>query len=476
MPSPIETHAEAHFLALWGSLLSAGISEAKIYEILSKEAGHQTLKVLATGLREEIEDSTALSAFFDDPVRGPLIRPWVQILLFQCENGEGDCEALGESLVKAASILKEEARGRSRSLFWRKTQLLHSQKISGEDILEILAKDAQNAGEEDFAETLHVATRLCRNGKSLPAALAKSAKSFLRSEKLLLASAIGSDDLDATFERLCFLAELAKAPEPISNPAPSPNPDNTNSQSLGETSAKVKKTISGALSSVGDLLGLNPERDQEQQTSQQAPSRNEGVRVTPRSNQAPERSSVEATRDARREERRRRAEQAPGGSKAPMIRVNIKGSDGDRSSKSHDPNESSTELRAVQKTIGPAWMTDDHDSPDPQESSSKTMGYSPRNSPPTPPKPRPAVRVTIAPKNEPAPEIHGPVTIDKLRSYLLLLQDSPQHTIIADQVAEGIVVLRKQIGDDYDPSLESDRRDLDDLELAFGSWKAQHGR
>ncbi|MDF1664918.1 MAG: hypothetical protein P1V97_24365 [Planctomycetota bacterium] len=473
MPSPIETHAEAHFLALWGSLLSAGISEAKIYEILSKEAGHQTLKVLATSLREEIEESTALSAFFDDPVRGPLLRPWVQTLLFQCENGEGDCEALGESLVTAASILQKEANGRSRTLFWRKVQLLHSQKIEGQKILEILAKDAQNAGEEDFAETLHVATRLCRNGKSLPAALAKSAKSFLRSEKLLLASAIGSDDLDATFERLCFLADLAKPRQASPSPTRSPSPENTNSQSLGETSAKVKKTISGALSSVGDLLGLNADRDQET-PSHHAPTRNEDVRVTPRSNQPPGRSSVEATRDERRDERRRRAEQAAG---SPRIRVNVKRGDSERVGKSRDPNESSTELRAIQKTIGPAWMTEDgsNEGGASEEGSSKTIGFS-KQATPAPEKPRPAVRVTITAKNEPAPEIHGPVTIDKLRSYLLLLQDSPQHTIIADQVAEGIVTLRKQMGDDYDPSLEADRRDLDDLELAFGSWKAQHGR
>lgn len=475
MSSPTETQAQAHFLALWGSLLSAGISESKIYEILSKEAGHPTLKVLANSLKEEAEDAPSLSSFFEDAIHNALIVPWVQSLLFQCEDGEGDCEALGDALVEAASILKDEALGRQRSLFWRKVQVLHQQKLPDEDILETLAKDAQRAGDEDFAETLYVATRLCRNGKSLAAALAKSAKTFLRSEKILLASTIGTDELSPTLERLTFLAKLASPPEARAQATPTQHPE-AQSQSLGETSAKVKKTISGALSSVGDrvgdFLGLNPEKEEEI-------SPQEATRITPRSPQAQNPAPVNVHLEERREERRRRAEQALGASKAPVIRVNIKKNDDDKgSSNPKSASDSSTQLRAVQKTIGPAWMNDDGSINEAARSEStqnpkKTigLGQAPQETPP-----RPAVKVTIARKEEPVPEIHGPVTIDKLRSYLLLLQDSPQHTIIAEQVAEGIAKLRKDLGDDYDPDLEASRRELDDLELAFGTWKAQHGR
>jgi hypothetical protein len=473
--SPLVLNAEAHFLALWGSLLGAEISESKIYDVLSEEASHNSLSTLAQELREELEKSTSLSDYFQDDLKRSALRPWVLKLVLKFEGG-GNTQELAKALITAGKILHDEATSRSRSLFWKKIRVLNTQKIDPDEILESLAKDASNAQDLEFSETLYVAARRCANGKSLLAALAKSAKSLWRSEKLLLASAIGTDDLIPLFDQL---AELARLRETRKAKRPTTEKDAPrNLEAQGKTTENIKRTISGAISSVGDLLGLNSdEKDQKQN----GPRPSQSSKNNDQTSQAV-RLAVESARQQRRDGRKRRAEDISNlGGRSPKIHVKGKRSAQElvAAVKSHDPNDSSAELIPIQKTIGPAWMNPRAENPN--SPSNKTIGPDfsldkknqkiDRTENP---------KITIVPREKKQTvlkeQVSGPISVDRLRAYLLLLEESPEHMIIADQVEQGIASLRNEVADSFDPDDEALRRELDDLDLAFGSWKAQNGR
>jgi hypothetical protein len=472
LPSPLELNAEAHFLALWGTLLEAGISEAKIYDVLAEEALQKSFQSLAKQLGQELGNSLQLNAFFKDEVRRAILRPWILALLFKFERA-GELEDLAKALIKAGKILADESRGWRRSLFWRKVGALNSQGVDADEILEALARDAKNAGDLNFSETLYVAARTAANGKSLPVALAKSAKSFRRSEKIILAAAIGSEDLTAVFKRLSELAQYWPSQNPETAPRNSPVRTIKRDDS-GKTAKNFKKTISQTLSSVSDLLGLKTDSKDDQSSA-----------IKDRNDAAGEavRQAVEAARQQRRAQRIKQAEKPHALSKTPLIRVKgrRKADDPGRSAANKDPNDSSSQLPSIQKTIGPAWLTPAESVEADSQIFKKTIGPGDQDSADDPRENPGDPQISVVSRTAPGDHegqqrAYTNITVDRLRAYLLLLEESPEHIIIADQIEQGIARLREAVGKSYDSDDEELRRELDDIELAFGAWKAQNGR
>lgn len=463
---------EAHFLGIWATLLQAGAAEGELYGVLATEALSADFRELAKALKGSLDREEGLARCFEDSAREALIRPWVLRLLLALESP--DTENPAGLLVRAAELLLEELDGRRREQLWAKLELLIcAAGVHPSESLEAVARDAVRSGDGPLGRSLMAAARRSVKDSSATAALA-SCDALDPVETLLLRTAGETFDeaLLARLRRVAALKHRAtaepKAPEPAAPVAPSAGARDD------EPAERMRKALSGALNRAGELLGMKkdgagPEQDR--------------VGIPPRAGTA--------IRERRRErkvanETRRQDRTTVGGHNEAVVGVNtyksrpkirVKGREDEAAAPAVEPDP------IVRKTIGPAWLADPAEADlAPAEDgppADKTIG--PASPSPDTPADSGAdagavqgrIRITSR-GSDPAPgRRDGKPTLDELRRWLIVLEsesDPARITEIAETIETTIRGLRDGLRPDDDPDHLKLRRELDDLELAFGTW------
>lgn len=463
---------QAHFLALWGHLVEAGLPEGVVYDILRDEARHPTLEALAAALKKRQDEEGGLAAILSEDQALPT---WARAALTKLEKDGAACPA---TFLGMADILKAEAEDHYRAAFWRKLALLSRLEITPAACLGELALDARTNKRAGWPEGLLKARSLVSAGTSLPAALAKDRELFRRSERTLLAAAIGESDIDKTLLRLAELARWRswsrqaprhQRPAPA-EPAPAATEEARPPEVEGDSVQSVKRALSGAFSSVSDLFRNVAEgrRDHELERNplltpadrraiREAQARKVKIQSIPRRDGAPPREAASPS----------------------SVSITVRGK-----GEAPPPGDAAVD-ESVRKTIGPDWLEEPPLTPSetaaaaPQAPSgaAKTIGFGPASREAPEPveaadreeKTRPVAKEIVLEELGDRGRETAKTSIERIKAYIVLLQHAPEQKAIAEQTRLEIAGLRRDLDQSRDPDDEPVRRELDELELSFGA-------
>lgn len=470
---PQEALHEAQLYDLWSGLCDVALPEQAIYEILIEETQSPRLSKILKRLKKLFDQSGELSKLLkkDDPDG---LSPWVTAFILKVQSADApDLKALASGLQHASEILFLQAQGPSRSLFWHKLAFLSEHEISPTRSLKALALEAKHGGDSEFSDALIMAARRCREGSTLAGSLAKDKKTFRRLERSMLAASIGQDEILPTLERLAGMTHwprlieefdlgknLDKALDKLAESQAKDERPQSQAGNKDSTSSSVKDTISGAINSVGEMLGLNKDSkdSSDKRSIRVQPSRNQ---TSPSPRPAPQKRTVGP------------APQARPASANPVIHIKTSRTADGAATQHQNPEPK----RKATKTIGPAWFSGEEPSSDSGSNNKKTIGLPDREPTPKPAEePKPAKKSIRIVKRDPELERQlkqfdddqSSATLQRLKYYLVLLEQAPDHPGLAERIAEHIKVLRQRYGTATDAMDGPARKMLDDLELQFG--------
>lgn len=490
--------AQLHYIELWASLVERELPEGIVVEVLAAEA-------LSPALQDFSKELGARQSLRIEELHADSSPLPIWLILASLRSSEP-----AATLREALSILEEPKSQAWDAPEWRALTLLLELGLTPAEALSAMARSLRS-DQQPLAEALENAASAASSGSHPAVALAaQPALALCRSERLLLALSIDSGDLPASLKSLAQIAQrraraISSASsnptslDPSSEPGSSaPNPtssdalqramerserrlqersDRRPARSVEDFVKTISDKISHAASSAVEKIRQataepepepgrsfsisprpeNPGRSLESHhelTIRSVPTNKVELNPSRGLDPRPIRPTIDTTKrssdldlkalDSKNTESRitESLNQGPN--------IVIRGRNSERPATAHQPS----------KTFGPDWASSDLS-----------------REPEAPPE---AARASLEITNR-ASGHNSDQDLDafsaeesrilRLRAILLLIQEDPSQSSLAEHLREGLSQLREDLRGLGGPGPESLRRELDDIELAFGTWR-----